>query len=179
MLGGIAPILIFTFPVAPDAPNLTGIPVLDSVLSSVGVPIPVYLDEKLTGVYVTSQEKSIDIDTQPEISSDGTAKVTQRGINNTVTVHMLASKNATLLSILLAFADEAFKRAVNGKYSVTYLNGSTLVFGGKVASFSAAENDNDDLLRLTLVLHKETQATVTRSTTAIIAPVPGTIEGPS
>jgi hypothetical protein len=148
-------------------------------LANVGIPIPIYLDEKLTGIYVTSQEKNIDIDSQPEISTDGKTRVTQRGVNNTVTVNFIASKSALLLSVLLAFSDEAFKRAVNGNYGVTYLNGATLVFGGKVQTFSAQESHEDDLVRITMAIHKVNQETKTASTIAPLEPTPGTIAGPA
>ncbi len=178
MLNGIAPIFIFSFPFFKTAPNITGIPVLDDLIG-LELPIPVYLDEKLTGVYVTSQEKAIDIESQPEVSSDGTTKVVQSAVGNTVSIHMIASKNSVLLSILLAFADQAFAKAVNSGYSVTYLNGSTLVFRGKIQSFTAQENDADDLVRISMVLHKQTQTTITQLAQAPLAAVAGTGSGPT
>lgn len=177
MLNGVAPIIIFTFPLSNPVPNLTGIPTLDSLLGTIGIPIPVYLDEKLTGMYVSSQEKHLDIDTQPELSSDGTQKVTQRAVNNTVTVNFIASKDSLVLAVLLAFADEAFKRATNAKYSVTYFNGTTFVLGGKIQSLQSQDGENDTLTRITMVIHKEVQSTITKSSLTPISGSAGTAAG--
>lgn len=173
MLNGVAPILIFYFPIIPVTIPLSGIPLLGLSDTALGIPIPIYLDEKLTGIYINTQEKNVDIDTQPETSADGNVKVLQRGVNNTITVHLKANKDSLLLGVLLAFSDEIFKRAVNGRYSVTYLNGPTLVFGGKIQSLSAQEGENDDIMQITMVIHKANQETQTKSTVQPINPTTG------
>lgn len=167
MLGGVAPILIFTFP-----PNtgtdlqrvLGGIPLIgDSLSDLVGIPIPIYLDENLTGIYIESESKALDIDTDivPVYRTDNTKATTnfinQSGINNLVSVNMVASKDSLILSVLLALADMVFTKLVSGKYKLSYINGTTLIFGGLLHSFSVQGSSDDTLLKIQMQIQKNNQ----------------------
>lgn len=166
MLGGIAPIIIFTFPPALGidfSRVLGGIPLIGDALSGVGIPIPVYLDENLTGIYIESESKSLDIDTDivPVYRSDNTKTATnfinQSGINNLVTVNLLANRDSLILSVLLALNDMVFSKLVSGKYTMSYINGTTLIFGGLLHSFSVQANSDDTLLKIQMQIQKNNQ----------------------
>ena len=166
MLGGVAPILIFSFPPAFGidlGKILGGIPLIGSSLADIGIPIPIYLDENLTGIYIESESKSLDIDTDivPVYRSDNTKTATnfinQSGINNLVTVNMLANKDSLILSVLLALNDLVFSKLVSGKYKLSYINGTTLIFGGLLHSFSVNASSNDTLLRIQMQIQKNNQ----------------------
>jgi hypothetical protein len=187
MLGGIAPILIFTFPPALSidlGKVLGGIPVIGSSLTDIGIPIPIYLDENLTGIYIDSESKSLDIDTDivPVYRNDNTKSATnfinQSGINNLVSVNMLANKNSLILSVLLALNDLVFSKLVSGKYNISYINGTTLIFGGLLHSFSVNSNSNDTLLKIQMQIQKnKNKPTVVNQYLSIAptgpAPIPG------
>lgn len=157
MLNGIAPLLIFSF--TPDFAadlfkGIAGIPILGDVLPT-GIPIPIYLDERLTGIYIESESKAIDIETVPQVRyDDKPPSVEQRGLNNVVTVNMLANRNSIMLSVLLAMNDMVFSRVVKKTYSVTYLNGATTVFNGLLHGFSTQQGSDDDLTRIVLQISK-------------------------
>ena len=162
MLGGIAPILIFTFPpmLGIDLTSLiSGIPLIGDSLSGIGVPIPLYLDERLTGLYVESETKAIDIDTDVtptyrKTTNDITNYISQSGINNIITINMLASRDNLFLSALIALNDMIFERVVKTKYRVSYINKTTLIFGGLLHSFSTAASSEDTLLKITMQIQK-------------------------
>jgi hypothetical protein len=167
MLGGIAPILIFSFPPALGidlGKVLGGIPLVGGTLSDLGaIPIPIYLDENLSGIYIESESKSLDIDTDivPVYRSDNTKTVTnfinQSGINNLVTVNMIANRDSLILSVLLALNDLVFSKLVSGKYKLSYINGTTLIFGGLLHSFSVNSSSNDTLLKIQMQIQKNNQ----------------------
>lgn len=166
MLGGVAPILIFTFPpsIGVDLSKvLGGIPLIGSSLKEVGIPIPIYLDENLTGIFIESESKALDIDTDivPVYRSDNTKTATnliqQSGINNLVTVSMIANKNSLILSVLLALNDMVFSKLITGKYNLSYINGTTLIFGGLLHSFSVQGSSTDELLRIQMQIQKNGQ----------------------
>lgn len=158
MLNGIAPIIIFSFPVISEAQQavISQIPVIGQLLAdNIAIPIPIYLDQNLTGILIESESKALDIDTDPKQKSNGKGGIIyQRGINNTVTINMLASKDSTLLTVLFALADQVFSRLVARNYSITYMNGSTTVFNGLLHGFSTNVTSDDDMLRVTLQLAK-------------------------
>ncbi len=179
MLNGLAPFFLFKFPssLIPSIP-ISGIPLIGDVDLGGVIPIPLYLDENLTGICLTSQERSIDMDTQVDQSADGKTIVKQHGVSNIVTVNLLAEKEALLLSVLLAFSDKLFQKAVNGKYSISYFNGNTLIFDGKVHSFSAQDAENDTLVRITITIQKTNQETLLSSSAVSVNPLGGSAAGP-
>lgn len=170
MLNGIAPLIIFRILEKPsDATlnSLSGIPLVKNLVQNFGVPIPIYLDENLTGIFVVDEGKSIELEVEPNASADGsTVKVTQKGIDNTVSINMVARKDSVLLSLFLALCDIIFKKAVSQDYDITYLNGATTVFGGHLKSFNVTQGSDDDLYRITLQLSKA----VSKTTKEVEAP---------
>ncbi len=186
MLGGIAPILIFSFPpvLGIDLGQiLGGIPVIGDTLADIGIPIPIYLDENLTGIYIESESKSLDIDTDitPKYNTTigaigaSTSFINQSGINNMVTVNMLANRDSLILSVLLALNDMVFSKLVSGKYKMSYINGTTLVFGGLLHSFSVNANSDDTLLKITMQIQKNNSKNGTSVVSQYlqVSPIPG------
>lgn len=180
MLNGVAPILIFTFPVVPKSPTfnaIAGIPLVGNFLAeNVGVPIPIYLDERLTGVYVESETKAIDIQTTVEAKTEaGTPDISQRGLDSLVTINMIANKDSVTLSAILALCDLVFQKVVSQEYKVSYLNGSTTVFNGLLHGFQTSVDSDNDLVRITLQLSKANQNLKPNPGTAILPKITGAI----
>lgn len=163
MLNGIAPVLIFTFPVVPKSPAfnaLSGIPIIGKALAdNVGVPIPLYLDEQLTGIFVDTEETDLDIETTVEAKDNNNQPdVRQRGLDNIVSINLVASRDSVILAALIAFSDIIFQKVVSQEYSVSYLNGPTTVFNGLLHKFRSSVEADTDLMRISLQLSKAGKA---------------------
>jgi hypothetical protein len=166
MLNGIAPLLIFNFKrkveveielAGPSQSNATPLLATADVTFIPLIPVPLYLDEKITGVYVISENKNIDIQTVPLTNPDGaTPEVQQYGLNTTIDINMLASKNSIGMSLLLAMSDLIFEKVTSKEYSVTYLNGSVIMFNALLDSFSVNQNNDNDLYNINLKLSRAT-----------------------
>lgn len=162
MLGGVDPILIFTFPQAPPPAPAGGVPVatqsaFDWLAQNVGIPIPIYLSERGTGIYVESESGSLAIDTVAEKKYDETSKANvtyQRAIQNDVTVNLFAKRDSILLSVLLAMTDIIFQKIIGTNYNVAYINGPTVILNGLLQGFSRNTGLDDNLIRLSLHLSK-------------------------
>lgn len=159
MLNGVAPIIIFHFNpliVQNLLSGFAGIPVIGGVLSNLGIPIPIYLDQNLTGIYVDTETKAIDVTSDVQISYDPkvASAVDQRGLNNIVTINLFASKTSIMLSVLLAMNDMIFQRLVSKTYSISYLNGTTTIFNGLLHGFSTSVGSDDDLIRIVMQIEK-------------------------
>ncbi len=160
MLNGIAPLLIFhLYPEASSAAakTLAGIPkVGDFISQNVGIPIPIYLDRRLTGIQLDNENKGIDVDTEfrqsfdPEVPS----KYVQKGLNSLVSINMIAQKDSILLTVLLALSDQIFQRVVRQSYGISYLHGPTAIFNGLLHGFSSSVSADDDLYRIVLQISK-------------------------
>lgn len=166
MLNGIAPILIIHFYNKNVSGFVSGLPFGQELAPLVGLPVPIYLDERLTGIYVDSESKSIDISTEVEAVTDrdtinktevAAPIVKQTAVDSTVTVNLIAKRDTVLLTALLALSDMLLKRVVSQEYGITYLNKSTTIFGGLLHRFSAVPDSNTDLMRIELVLSNAQQ----------------------
>jgi hypothetical protein len=181
MLNGIAPILIFNFKKLIPEANLTiGIPLVPMTDIQIPLlPIPIYLDEKLTGIYIDTENKNVDINTEIQTLPDGnTPKSIQTGINSTISIEMFAKKDSIGMSILVALCDMIFQKVTSQEYSVTYVNGAITCFGGLLHEFSCSQNSNDDLYKINLQLSKAATSIITLVAPAAvtsIAPVAGAL----
>lgn len=165
MLNGIDPIILFNFfkVLTPDeVASISKIPIVSSVYDKIGLPpIPIYLSEKLTGLLIDSEDKSIDIETTVETLPNGTdPKVTQKGINSTVKINIVAVKESIGMTLLSALADLIFAKVTSREYSITYLHGAVTVFGGLLHSFSINQNAEDTKYNITIELSRSTVKTI-------------------
>lgn len=157
MLNGVAPIFIFSIPPGPKTTQaIAGIPILKDIVGNVGIPIPIYLDENFTKLYVSSEEKSIDIDNDVIPQYAGGAQTFQRPLDSIVTINLFGKKDSTALIILLAMCDLVFSKLKYG-YGISYLNGPTTLFGGVLKTFSTHVTNEDDLIRVVVQLSRASQ----------------------
>jgi hypothetical protein len=162
MLNGIDPIIIFNFKKKISAESAAGfvgptqpkIPIVASIENLIDLPvIPIYLSEKLTGIYIDSESKTLDIDTSTDTASDGSdPNVNQKGISNIVKIEMVASRDSIGVFLFSALSDLIFPLVTSKEYSITYLHGAVTVFGGLLHSFSINQQAENDLYNITLEL---------------------------
>jgi hypothetical protein len=163
MLNGIDPIIIFQFEKLTDSASetLSKIPLFDKLVSKIGLPpIPIYLSETLTGLYIDSEDKSIEIETSTETLHDGEDPIiTQKALNSTVKINMKASSDSIGLTLLSAMCDLILPKVTSQEYSITYLHGATTIFGGLLHSFNVQQTEGTDLLMVSLELTKSSTKT--------------------
>lgn len=175
MLNGLDPIIIFTF--YKKVPN----PALESVISTIPVasgtetkiafpPIPVYLSEQITGLFINDESKSIDIDTTTDTLADGSeAKTTQKGVNSIVKISIEASSKSIGVTLLAALCDLVMNKVTSAEYDITYLHKAVTVFGGLLHSFSITQNSNDDRYNIEIELAKGGAKTQPKSPVAEVS----------
>lgn len=178
MLNGIDPIIIFNFSkLQPDLQAaLSEIPILAKVANKIVLPpIPVYLSEKLTGLMIDSEDKSLEIENGYETLADGKDPIFfQRGIDNSIRINIKAIDNSIGLSLVSAFADQIFTKVTSKEYSITYIHKTTTIFDGLLKSFNITQIDNTNMVMIAIELIK-TKPTITQSSST---PVVGTSTGP-
>ncbi len=160
MLNGIDPILIFNFSkvskktanVIADVKKSSSL-VADIVTFTDLPAIPLYLSQRLTGLMIDSEDKSIEVETDTETLELGKAPLnTQRGLNNTVKIQLSAVKDSIGLTLLTALSDVVFPLVTSKEYSITYLHGAVTVFAGLLHSFNINQNSNNELYTITIEL---------------------------
>lgn len=163
MLNGIDPIIIFQFSVATPqiSAQLAKIPLVRDIPTLIDQPpIPLYLSENLTGVFVDAQSKTIDARTDMETptgkdeNGENKIQVTQKGIASVVSVDLKANKNSIGLTLLGALSDLILEKMSSKEYYITYLNGSATIFRGVLHSLSFSEDSDSDLVRIRMELSR-------------------------
>lgn len=157
MLNGVDPIIIFQFSKLADQSlkdQIAKIPVISKIPTVIDEPpIPIYLSERLSGILVDSESKQVDIQTEVStLTSGDESQKDQKGVANTVTVNLQASKYSIGAILLSALIDKAFNKVTSKEYKVTYMNGAITVFRGLIESFNSSQVPDTDLLSITLVL---------------------------
>jgi hypothetical protein len=149
-LNGIAPLLVIQLKNSASMNVVKKIPVAGDFLSkNVGVPIPIYLDENLTGIFVQGESKAIDIETRLDsIDGKNAPIVSQKALSSVTSVEMVASRTGVLLMTLIAFADLILTRVVAKQYSVSYFNGPTIIVNGVLHGFTTQLGENNDLVHI-------------------------------
>ncbi len=159
MLNGIDPIIIFTlFKNVPPPVALEPGPqplVETSIFSIPFTPIPIYLSERVTGLYIDTQSKNIDIETKvTTLPSAESPEVTQKGVNSSVTINMLANSGSIGLTIFSAMCDLIFQRLTSKEYRIDFIDSAFSIFGGLLAGYSINQSANDSLYRISFELSK-------------------------
>lgn len=155
MLNGVDPILIITLKKrTPDTAGDSKIPLVSDIASLITLPsIPVYLSERITGILIDAEDQSIEVHTETNTLSDGSAPtLPQRGIQNTVNITMTAKRTSIGAALLSALMNVVFPKVTSGEYTITYLHGAITVFNGLLNSFGTAQNPDNDLYSITLSL---------------------------
>lgn len=158
MLNGIDPIILIQLykKIPSTDEKYAAVPLTDRPKHRATLAIiPIYLSEKITGLYIDSEDKKIDIDTTiTSLSSGDGAQVNQKAIGSVVTVNMKAKSNSVGLTILLAAMDMIIDKVTSQEYEITYMHGPVTVFGGLLHGFSFDQGNNDDLYRIKLELSR-------------------------
>lgn len=177
MLNGVDPIILFNFKLLSPSlqESIAKIPIVADVVAAIDLPvIPIYLSEKITGISIDSESKSMEIDTTVDtLSSGSTPTLNQRGIQNSVKIEMVASRDSIGVSLFSAMADLIFPKVTSKEYSITYLHGAVTVFAGLLHSFSISQNANNDLYTISLELIKP--SALLKSPIPVVAKVTGLV----
>lgn len=141
MLNGVYPVIVF------QKINATGKP---------GTPIPIYLDEQLTGIAIISQSRKTDFSNDTIVDSKtGKVEVKQRGLINGIDIVLKANRNSIGINIILPLINLAFQNANLGLYQVSYFNKNAILFRAKIISFSTEENNSNDGVIINMFLAQE------------------------
>lgn len=157
MLGGTDPVIIFQFSKLAGGSlsnALSNIPVVSQIPTLIEQPpIPIYLSEQLTGLYIVNEDKNVDIETDIETKSDGSEPdVDQKGIGSTVDINLEAIKDSIGITLLSALVDLAFDKVTSKEYAITYLHGATTIFRGRLTGFVSQQGANNNLLTVRITL---------------------------
>lgn len=165
ILNKVDPLIVFKIALTDSTldtyQEAAGIPVIGGALTDLfdavnGIPIPIYLDEKISGITVDSVSNAYDIDTAVEGINKATAlDVSQRIIDSTLTVNMTCNnKDSLVLAAILAFMDTIIRKAVSRAYTISFIHGSAVVLDGLLKSFSTNMSADSELVQITLVISK-------------------------
>lgn len=175
-LGGLAPIIIFTF-YQPIPKSLAGF--LPASFKRIPlVPIPVYLDEKITGMQLDDYDRTITID----VMRDGVSAF-ERVSGDVVHLKFHAKKDSIVLTVLTALIDRIMKtfdqdvatKFDDRNYSLTVFYDNIFILDASLEEFSTRLKDGTDLREFSFTFSKRSEKKTTTSDP--IANTAGTLTG--
>ncbi len=157
MLNGLDPIIIFALYKNVTVPTgKTTIPLTANDATKLPYAIiPIYLSEEITGIFIDSESKNIDIDTDAQSTSvGGDPLVNQKALGSITTVNLIAKQGSVGLTILLSLSEMILGKVTSKEYDITYMHDSVTVFGGLIHSFSYDQGTDNDLYKIKLEISK-------------------------
>lgn len=167
MLNGVDPVIIIQFSsLAPTlGETIAKIPLVSSIPTLIPMPpVPIYLSQTLTGLHIDTEEKNVDIQTTTETATDGgPPQVDQKGIGSVVAINLEARKDAVGLSLLSGLIDRIFNKVTSKEYSISYLHGPIIIFGGLLHSYSVTQDAGSEKLNIKIEISKGSESTPTKA----------------
>lgn len=193
MINGLDPIIIFHIYDKPKTSAFRPLQKYEQRLyelrSAVGIPIVIPLSEKLTGLYIDNESRSlttatsIDPNTEkdPETGLTEGPEVYQTAIESTVNVSMKAIEGSIMLTVFLSVAELLLSKLVSGEYGITYFHKSTVIFNGLLSSLNTSVIYGTDLLKIDFSIStaKQKLPTLPKAKVEPVGPTPiSRVEGP-
>lgn len=144
-LGGLAPIIIITFFKSINTPNfLSGF--IDSAKIPL-VPIPIYLDEKLTGIQLDDYNRTISID----VMREGVSSF-ERVSGDVVQMKFTAKKDNIAITGISALFDKIIKSVENKDYSITVFYDNIFILDASLEQFQTSLVEGTNLREISIVV---------------------------
>lgn len=147
MLGGTAPVLVFNW----TEVEILGFKIKNPSLFGIDIPlvsIPIYLDEKLTGIIVDDHERTINI----EFETDGLGGNYEREISSDVKVTLKAQKDNIAFQGFLALFEQILKRIPAQSYKIYFYYDDVFMTNASLKDFAVSTMENTDTRVVTFTL---------------------------
>ncbi len=152
MLGGTAPVLVFNFASISSASILKklGFNVGENSIFNFKIPfntIPIYLDEKLTGILVDDHERTINIEFERDENHNY-----ERVISSDVKVTLVAQKDNIAFQGFLALFEQILKRVDYQGYKLYFYYDDVFMTNAGLKDFAVTTRENTNIRVVTFTL---------------------------
>jgi hypothetical protein len=161
MLDGKSPLIILHRALKTPGGAMEG-PASVNRFAAIGVPIPIYLDERILAMAVESETRNIGIPTRiiTNSSSDsktGTTaapKTIQEGGESQYVINFVANRKSLYLQTLLTFGDMAMDAASSEEIKFSYFNGPTVMIMGVLNGITTSATADSTKLNVSISFSK-------------------------
>lgn len=152
MLGGTAPVLVFNFATISSASvlNKLGFNIGEDSIFNFDIPvvsIPVYLDEKLTGILIDDHERSINVEFEQDENHNY-----ERVVSSDVKVTLVAQKDNIAFQGFLALFEQVLKRVNYKSYKIYFYYDDVFMTNASLKDFAVTTRENTDTRVVTFTL---------------------------
>lgn len=169
-LGGLAPVIIFTFYKEISVPQfLQGFVKIKTIPL---VPIPIYLDEKFTKVLLDDYER----DTTIDVLRDGVTAY-ERTSADSVTLKFRANKSNIAMTALTALIDQIVERVEKKTYDITIFYDNIFIIGAALEQFTSRLMEGGDMREISIRVANRPKPKKTNEGDSPIKNVAGTATG--
>ena len=162
-LNGLSPLLIFTFYKTISTPNVLSGLVSTPTVRIPLLPIPLYLDERITGIQLDDYDRDITID----VMRDGVSAF-EKVSGDVVNLKFRMQKNNIVLTALSALIDSVIKvfdekvasNFDDPNYSLTIFYDNIFILDASLERFSTRLVDGTDLREVSFTFSKRSEKKV-------------------
>lgn len=145
MLNGLAPVLVYTY-----KPVDTSFSIFGYEVPSIGLPVPIYLDERITGIMGEGASNKISIETSTINNQTYT-----RQVSNDVSLKLRCRNNNLVGQTIVSILGEAFKHVNKDNYSISLFYDSTFIIDAVLKDFYSRPIENTDMREIGITLSKK------------------------
>lgn len=140
------------------------IPKAETVAAHKGTPfIPIYLNEKITGLYVDTERRRLAISTdniiwvkkdkETQKKEYGKLEVQQKGETQQVDISLLGHRDSIGLNLLLPLLQTIYDKVVSVKdYRIAYFHKNVLIFNARLSSLDINQSRENTLVSVDIGL---------------------------
>jgi hypothetical protein len=159
MLNGIAPVIIFHLYSDSVMNAVSGlsskvsnkIAIKPATFQKIGgVPIPIYLSEKLFKTAWKGHDLSVNIGTKTVGD-----QVFQQPYNSNITIELSFNRDRSILAKLLPLLDLCYKKIASDTYNISYFNRDIVALKAKLSDIKQSSNADGTLSSLSITLSRE------------------------
>lgn len=176
MLGGDVPLIIFHFYTPNALAFASKLPIVSAeTVDTVGFPVPIYLSEGVTGIFVDTESKSLDVETSVQARADGKKPIVdQRIANSALNVRLFARSDSTLINVLRSISGMALALVAAKGCKVSYFNGPVVIIKGLLEGLVESTNKDNNEIEFDLKISDANQeSTLAAAAVAVLSGLRG------
>lgn len=130
------------------------------------IPIPLYLDEQMTGLALKGSSMTATIMTE-QMGDD----VFQKAMENTLSINFESVDDTSGMAILKAMMFKLIEYMGQRKYSISYFDGSSVILDAVISDYTLTKQDNSNKYDVNIKLAK--RPAITTNLSSSIVPTTG------
>ena len=118
--------------------------------------IPIYLSEKITGLIIDSEDKSIVSAIETTETETGQDIIKSRSVTSNLSLSIVGEETSLGIILMSSIMDVLYRKLHSLDYSIHYINKGISIFNAKLSSFNVSRDTGTTKFRISVELEYKT-----------------------